>query len=237
MRGAVRHSRAVDWVAELTRGARRRAGWLAAVGVVALMAPAGVRGAVPADVAVVAGTPIARPVLDHWMFVSVKTDSDPDEPLVVPTDPPRFDRCVARVRAVTPSLRRTSAQTLRADCALLFHNLTGQVLDFLIRVDWEKAEAQADGIMISAAQVDHTYRADTRAQFPTASAFRRFRRRTGETIPDVRFRVRVILTHAALLKAEHLSEAALDGELTRRFEPQTTCARFYAVSDCSHTAP
>jgi hypothetical protein len=225
----------VDRVDELARGVRPRlvCGLLAAVGTMILALPAAALGALPADVAVVAGTPITRQVLDHWMFVSVKTDTDPGEALVVPTDPPGFDRCVARVRAVIPGQQRTSAQTLRSDCAVLFHQLSGQELDLLIMSDWEKSQAAADGILITAAQVNHAYQVDIRQQFGTRARFRRYLRRTGETIADVRFRVRVTLVHAALLKAEHLTEGALGGELKRRFKQQTACARFYIVSDCA----
>ena len=119
---------------------------------------------------------------------------------------------------------------------MLFHQLSGQELDLLIIADWERSEAAADGILITAAQVDHAYQVDIREQFGTPARFRRYLRRTGETIADVRFRVRVTLVHAALLKAEHLTEGALGGELKRRFKPQTACARFYVVSDCAGAA-
>ena len=209
---------------------------MVAVVTVILALPAGVLGALPADVAVVAGTPISRQVLDHWMFVNIKSDTDPGEAVIVPTDPPRFNRCIASVRALIPGLHRTSDSTVRADCASLFKVRSGQALDLLIEIDWEKIEATADGIQITAAQVDHSYRVDTREQFGTPARFRRYLHRTGETIADVRFRVRVTLVHAALLKAEHLTAGALAGELKRRFMRQTACARFYMASDCGEAA-
>jgi hypothetical protein len=225
----------MDRVDELVRGMRCRlvGALLAALGTVILALPAGVLGALPADVASVAGTPISRQVFDHWMFVNIKSNTNPGEALIVPTDPPRFQRCIASVRALIPGVHRISASTLRADCEVLFRQVSGQALDFLITADWEKIEATADGIVITAAQVDHSYRVDIRQQFGTRARFRRYLRHTGETIPDVRFRIRVTLVHAALLKAEHLTEGALGGELTRRFKPQTACARFYMASDCA----
>ena len=237
--GRLRHSRTpVDWVDGLSRGAGHQlvGGLVVAVVTVILALPTGVLGALPADVAVVAGSPISRQVLDHWMSVNIKSDTDPGEGLIVPTDPPRFNRCIASVRALIPTLHRASASTLRSDCALLFRQRSGQALDLLITVDWEKIEATADRVRITAAQVDHSYRVDTREQFGTPARFRRYLRRTGETIVDVRFRVRVTLVHAALLKAEHLTEGALGGELKRRFNPQTACSRFYVVSDCAGAA-
>jgi hypothetical protein len=203
---------------------------LAAAGVAV---PTQAAAAVPVDVAVAAGTPITRQALDHWMTVASKASTGPGEPLIVPTDPPRFNRCIARVYATIPSLRHTRASVLRADCAQLFTNLSGPELDLLITADWETIEARADGIVITAAQVSRGYHLDTRRQFGTPARFRRWLRRTGETIADVRFRVRVTLTHAALLKAEQLTAPALGRELTQRFQPQTQCARFYEVSDCA----
>jgi hypothetical protein len=225
----------VHRVDELARGVRPRLvrGLLAAVGTMILALPAAALGALPADVALVGGRPISRQVFDHWMFVNIKSNTDPGEALIVPTDPPRFDRCIASVRALIPGLHRTSDSTLRADCAVLFRQVSGQALDFLIMADWEKIEATADGIVITAAQVDHSYRVDIREQFGTPARFRRYLRHTGETIADVRFRIRVTLVHAALLKAEHVTEGALGGELKRRFKQQTACARFYMVSDCA----
>ena len=235
----LRHSRMpVDWVNGLSRGARPQAvvGLVVAVMTGILALPAGVLGASPADVASVAGTPISRQAFDHWMFVNIKSNTNPGEALVVPTDPPRFKRCIASVRALIPGVHRISASILRADCAVLFRQVSGQALDFLIMADWERIEATADGIVISAAQVDHSYRVDIRKQFGTPARFRRYLRHTGETIADVRFRIRVTLVHAALLKAEHLTATALGSELTRRFKQQTSCARFYLVSDCRRGA-
>ena len=65
------------------------------------------------------------------------------------------------------------------------------------------------------------------------SEFRRYLRRTGETAADVKFRVCGQLIREALLKTEHLTARALDAELTQRFKPQTACARFYVMSDCA----
>lgn len=234
--GRLRHSRpSVDWMNGRSRGAQSQlvGGLVVAVMAVILALPARVLGALPADVASVAGTPISRQVFDHWMFVNIKSNTNPGEALVVPTDPPRFKRCIASVRALIPGVHRISASTLRADCAVLFRQVSGQALDFLIIADWERIEATADGIVITAAQVDHAYQVDRRRQFGTPAGFRRYLRHTGETVADVRFRIRVTLVHAALLKAEHLTEGALGGELKRRFKRQTACARFYTVSDCA----
>jgi hypothetical protein len=140
------------------------------VAVLALALPATVPGALPADVAVVAGKPIQRQLFNQWMFVIAKTADGPDAHPIVPTDPPGFSRCVARVRSVIPNLRHTPARTLRSDCAVVFTNTSKEVLDFLIRADWQESEAAMDGIVVSAAQVERTYESDTRRAFPALAS-------------------------------------------------------------------
>ena len=167
------------------------------------------------------------------MFVSAKSTNGPGAPAIVPTDPPRFSRCVAQVRASVPGLAQTPAGTPREDCAVLFSNMSRQVLDLLIRADWQDEEAAMDGIVVTAAQVERAYEVDRRRHYPSPARFRRYLRRTGETIADVKFRVGVQLVHDALLKAEHLTAGPLGAELTSRFKPQTACARFYVMSDCA----
>jgi hypothetical protein len=167
------------------------------------------------------------------MFVIVKSASNPGEPAIVPTDPPRFSHCVAQVRAQIPTLRHTPTQTLRSDCAVLFRGTSRDVLDFLIRADWQDAQAAADGIVVTAAQVERAYEVGKRRNYPNPALFRRYLRRTGQTVADVKFRVRANLTRQALLKTEHLTPASLDAELTSRFKAQTVCARLYVMSDCA----
>jgi hypothetical protein len=204
-----------------------------AVALLGFALPETVHGASRASVAVVAGKPIERQVLNHWLFVFANAANGPDSPVIVPSDPPRFNHCVARVRAVIPGLRDTSAETIRADCATLFTNLSRPVLDLLITADWQEDEAATDGVVVSAAQVEHAYRLDRRRLYPTRRQFRRYLHRTGETIADVMFRVRSQVIRGALLKAEHLTAGALDAELRSRFKPETECARFYITSDCA----
>jgi hypothetical protein len=212
---------------------RHVAGIALAVALLGFGLPATVHGAARADVAVVAGKPIERQRFNHWLFVFAKAANGPGSPLIVPSDPPRFNHCVARVRAVIPGLRETSAQTLRADCATLFANLSRPVLDLLITADWQEEEAATDGIVVTAAQVEHAYRVDRRRLYPTHGQFRRYLRRTGETVADVMFRVRSQVIRGALLEAEHLTSGALDAKLRSRFKPQTECARSYVMSDCA----
>lgn len=216
-------------------GLRLRRGWWGAPVAVAggLALAASVLAASPASVAIVVGKPIARQELNHWMVISAKAEAGP---LIVPTDPPRFRNCIVQVRARIPSLRPESTEVLRKDCRQLFAALSSEVLDFLIRADWQETAAAGDGIVITVGQVDRTFAAAKQKQFPKPGAFRRYLRRSGETVADAKFRVRANLVFAALRTAEHLSGNALQTELTRRFKSRTTCARFYVMSDCARRA-
>jgi hypothetical protein len=212
-------------------GARRRAWWLVPLAVAAGLAlSATAVAALPVNVATVVGKPIPRRTFDHWMTISAKAEPGP---LVVAIDPPRFDHCIAQARAGLPSVRHLSTRALRKDCKQLFRNVSSVVLDFLIRADWHDVEAAQDGIVITTEQVDRTFVAEKHTLYPKPAQFRRFLRRTGQTVADIKFRVRADLVVGALEKAEHLSQDALEAKVTRQFRPQTTCARFYVISDCA----
>ncbi len=91
---------------------------------------------VPGDsVADMAGNPITTAAFNHWMFVAAKSQAaqSPGAPVIVPSDPPNFDKCVAQVRKQVPSLAKTATKTLRADCKQLFTSLSSQVMDFLVK--------------------------------------------------------------------------------------------------------
>src|SRR5438270_10467657 len=107
---------------------------------------------VPGDsVADVAGNPITTQAFNHWMYVAAKSQAaqSPGSPVIVPNDPPNFDKCVAQVRKQVPTLAKTATKQLRADCKQLFTSLSSQVMDFLIKGYWYQAQAAKLGIKIS----------------------------------------------------------------------------------------
>lgn len=221
--------------------------WLAVIAGVAV-APASAARPVAREVsggsageraaAVVAGHVISVAVLDHWMRVQAKTSSaaHPGAPIIVPTDPPRFRRCITQVRVDIPILRRTSRSLLRADCRQLFVSLSRTVLSFLIRSRWYVDEAVIQGIRISHKEVLHAFDRAKRRTFSTGRAFRRFLKQTGQSVADVLFRVRVNLAFMALLKAAGGPSARavkdLDHVVRKRFRAQTECFRYYVVPLC-----
>ncbi len=161
---------------------------------VLLAACGGASNSVPDNsVAEVAGTSITTQAFDHWMYVAAKSQAaqSPGQPVIVPTDPPQFNQCIANVRKAVPSLQKQSDKTLRSDCQQLFTSLSGQVMDFLIKAYWYQADAARQHLSVTDAQVQKQYNAAKQQAYPTASAFNNFLKQTGFTTQDLLFRFRV----------------------------------------------
>ncbi|MGZ4186257.1 MAG: peptidylprolyl isomerase, partial [Solirubrobacteraceae bacterium] len=134
-------------------------------------------GGVPSDsVASVAGNAITTQAFNHWMYVAAKSQAaqSPGQPVIVPTDPPQFSKCIATVRQAVPSLAKQTDKTLRGDCQQLFSSLSGQVMDFLIKAYWYQADAARLGLKVSDQQVQQAYDKAKKQAYPTASAFNQF---------------------------------------------------------------
>jgi foldase protein PrsA len=159
-----------------------------------LAACGGSSSGVPSDsVAVVAGNPIKTQAFNHWMYVAAKSQAaqSPGQPVIVPTDPPQFTKCIANVKAAVPSLAKQPDKTLRSDCQQLFSSLSGQVMDFLIKAYWYQADAARLNLKVTDAQVNKAYTTAKQQAYPTASAFNNFLSQTGFTTQDLLFRFRV----------------------------------------------
>ncbi len=192
--------------------------------------------------AIVAGAPITVAQFHHWELVAAKSEAaqSPGQPVIVPTDPPGFVKCIAAVRKSSPSFAHRPATALRSICSQLFKTLSDQVLEFLITADWSRDEAARQGLTPSSAQVEQTLNAQKRKQFPDDAKYRAFLRATGQTDADIRDRVALQLDTSALLAHQTGStaarQAAVERELKRSFLPQTLCAPLYVMSDCSNDA-
>jgi foldase protein PrsA len=145
------------------------------------------------SVAVMAGNPVTLQTFNHWMFVAAKGQAaqSPGSPVIVPTDPPQFASCIAQVRKQIPSLAKSPASTIKNDCTQLFQSLANQVLDFLIKAYWYQADAHKLKIFVTDAQVQKAYQTAKKQEFPTDTQFQAFLKQTGQTLPDILFRVRI----------------------------------------------
>jgi foldase protein PrsA len=149
---------------------------------------------VPGDsVADVAGNPITTQAFNHWMYVAAKSQAaeSPGQPVIVPTDPPNFDNCVAQIRSQVPSQAKTSESTLRNDCKQLFTSLSSQVMDFLIKAYWYQAEAAKQHVTVTGAEVQKAFETAKNQQFPTAAGYQSFLSQTGQTQEDILYRFRI----------------------------------------------
>jgi foldase protein PrsA len=111
--------------------------------------------------------------------------------VIVANDPPDFTHCIAAVRKQVPTLAKTSAKQLKADCKQLFTSLSGQVMDFLIKAYWYQAEAARLHINVTKAQVLKAFNAAKAQQFSTPTQFNTFLSSTGQTLDDILFRFRI----------------------------------------------
>jgi foldase protein PrsA len=152
---------------------------------------AGCGGGVPGDsVAVMAGNPITTQAFDHWMYIAAKGQASqaPGTPVIVP-DPPDYKNCIASARTIS-ALAATPETTLKSDCALLFTQLSQQVLGYLIPTYWYQAEAHQKGITVSNAEVLKTFNTAKDQQFPGGVGFQAFLASTGQTLQDIYYRIR-----------------------------------------------
>ena len=75
-------------------------------------------------------------------------------------------------------------------------------MDFLIKAYWYQADAHKLGIKVTDAQVQTALAAAKKGQFSTAAQFAAFLNTTGQTVPDVTYRVRIQEIYTKLL-AKH----------------------------------
>jgi foldase protein PrsA len=186
------------------------------------------------SVADVAGNPITTEAFNHWMYVAAKGSAaqSPGQPVIVPTDPPNFNGCIAQARKEIPSLAKTPTKTLRSECAQLFTSLSSQVMDFLIRSYWYQAQAAGANVKVTDKEVQQQFAKDKAQQFPTASAYDTFLKQTGQTQEDILYRVRVNLIYSKLLK-QH-TKSVTDAQIANYFSahqsqfgtPETRNIRF-----------
>ncbi|HEX5193592.1 MAG TPA: peptidyl-prolyl cis-trans isomerase [Solirubrobacteraceae bacterium] len=155
------------------------------------------------DAAVVAGNPITLRALKHWMYVDAKGQSaqSPGVPVIVPEDPPNFDKCVAQVRAGIPQLKKASTKTIRSECRQLFTSLSGQVFDFLIKGYWYQGTAHKQGITLTQTQLNQAIdKAKKQSGIKTDAQYKQFLASSGYTDADIAFRIRVSTLYQKLLK-------------------------------------
>jgi foldase protein PrsA len=159
----------------------------------------GVPGNAVADVA---GNPITTQAFNHWMYVAARgsASQNPGAPVIVPTDPPDFKKCIVQVRQQIPTFAKGKTdQQVKTACNQLFQSLSGQVMDFLIRAYWYQADAARQHVKVTDAELQQAFQTAKQQQFPTDTQFQTFLAQTGQTMQDILFRVRVNQIYRKLL--------------------------------------
>jgi foldase protein PrsA len=161
-------------------------------------------GTVPAtDAAVVAGNPISKRAVLHWMFVDAKGEAaqSPGSPVIVPTDPPEFPKCIAQVKKEIPTLAKESDAKIRAACQSAFTSYSQAVMSFLITGYWYQGTAHKLGINLTNAQLQAAItKAKTESGIKTPAAYKTFLKTSGYTDADIAFRIRISTIFMKLLK-------------------------------------
>jgi foldase protein PrsA len=161
-------------------------------------------GTVPStDAAVVAGNPITKRAVMHWMYVDAKGQAaqSPGSPVIVPTDPPEFPKCIAQVKQQIPTLAKESDAKIRAACQNAFTSYSQAVMGFLITGYWYQGTAHKLGINLTDAQLQQAVtKAKTASGIKTAAAYKQFLASYGYTPADIAFRIRISTIFSKLLK-------------------------------------
>jgi foldase protein PrsA len=173
------------------------------VGIALLVAGCGSSGGVPSGaVANVAGNPISTRALNHWMYLVVKSQSaqTPNQPIIVPNDPPKFTSCIMEAKAGYPQLKKETDAAVRKTCQGVFTQLSTEVMQFFIEGYWYQAYAHKLGIKITQAEINKQLDKEKKAQgIKTNAAFAKFLKQYGYTSADIDWRTRETL---ALQKLE-----------------------------------
>lgn len=163
------------------------------VAVALLVAGCGSSGVPSGAVATVAGNPITKRALNHWMYVYTKAQSaqNPSAPIIVPNDPPGFQTCIKEAKAGYPQLRKESDAAVRKTCDAVFTQLSGTVLDFFIKGYWYQAYAHKLGINVTNAQVAKQLMKERKAAGLASNAtFTKYLKQSGYTNADINWQTR-----------------------------------------------
>ena len=122
--------------------------------------------------------------------------------------------------------------------------LDSEVLDFLIAARWQAGEAEHLKVHVTPAQVERSYVRIRNQQFPKHKEFEAFLRSSGQSVGDLKFRVKLNLLSQRMIKrvltghrGTHAQQRALARFIhgfTSRWRAQTYCAAEYLTRDCGH---
>ena len=179
---------------------------LCAFFVAVAVAVSGCGSSIPSGaVASVAGNPISKRAVDHWMYLVDKGQSaqSPGAPVIVPNDPPQFAKCISQARTAYPTLKKETDSQVRTTCKTLFTQLVGQAMGYLIPAYWYQAEAHKQGLTVSDAAVAKQLTAEKKQNgIKTGAQFQALLKEQGLTQADIEYEIRTSLV-LKKLEAKH----------------------------------
>jgi hypothetical protein len=191
----------------------------------------------------VAGSPITRGELSHWMGELAggefwEMSHGHTVPAGLVSDPPDYGGCVARLEAVsTPpagSSKPTSAELL-TKCRELYQDLKEQAMELLVDYHWTIGVLAEQGVHVTGTEVDQELArlsSETFSEGARLSGFLAARRRT---VSDVRFLLMLdLLQRKALAKIQTGGKAEVTKltEAEQRWTTKTSCQAGYVVTHC-----
>jgi len=126
-------------------------------------------------VASVAGKPITRGTLLHWMEIGGASKQEVPEPASVTS-------CIAALRS-----GQALAQ-LKGGCKERYQKLMVPALNGLIHSQWLLGEAAEEGITLSPVELEHEFEKSTGGGGPI---LRQVLKQTGQTVEDIKFNLKV----------------------------------------------
>ncbi len=167
-------------------------------------------------------------------------------PATPPSVPPSVLACVGAQEITLASYEHWSEVANAAGGAHppSAHEVTQQVMNFLISADWVRGEARARHVHVSRAAVRRKFDQLRKQQFPKLRQFRAFLRESKETVADLLMRTELQLLASGIQrrvtagKRGPRARAKALGHFVEHFrqkwQAQTYCAKAYAVADCGH---
>jgi len=174
----------------------------------------------------------------HWAKVASLTQGG-SNPGVVAV-PPRYGSCVRTLHKKGYSWKKAWSE-----CRSQFAAYNENVMSLLITSSWILGEAKERNLSVTAAQVNAKFNQTKKAAFPTEKAFREFLRSSGESVGDIKGRLKVDLLSDKIRAdvTKGLNDSQAQDALTRfvrafqsKWKSRTTCNRSFAVDICGHRA-
>jgi foldase protein PrsA len=180
-------------------------------------------GGIPGDaVAQVGNVPVTTAALDHWLTVANDaTQASTGVAAPALPVPPNYTACVAGERKQAGNASATSS-SLKALCAQSYQSLLNEVMNFLIQAVWLQGEAVDRGVKVTNAQVLKSYNTQRNTSTPplkTTAELDAFLAKSGETIPDLKWRTSLnLLANAISLKVQKDASAVTNAKIAAYYK-------------------